>query len=694
MEENSGGGPLKMFSLRDGVILVGLSVVATFLLRVQQSFSLVPSWRYEVTTGFSEESSNMKTLKKLPVPLVADIESDGQNEILLATKDPSLMLLRASKLLQESKALPYLSTLDEFSLLSSGEDAQKDRRRPVAMATGYLEPLVSKDQVRKQVIVVLCADWTVMCLNSDFKLLWTASLSNASWSQEHVMSEAAVLILPHSLRPGDDGLIIVGARISDRHLHRPLRHSHNRDQEGHGSHTAKKAGEETQDVGHFSTFALSGRHGNIRWHHLPGDFEEVVNTEEELFKGVHFKLNLRKGWGHRGEVKWSQYSQALLDQMPFRWLSSADTKIEIADFRKDGLQKNQKEDEQVLSVSNFLTSSLKEHVAGHHSGDLPPHSAAEHVKNPTAIVIHSSKGIEVLELRTGRPLTRLSLSATASYADVNKDGTLDQAQAQFTESGDADNCVAVVRSGHPPHSVLYNGSICYPSSLWAAMSYPWAYITGKADVRENRELSLPPLVLESVAKRRGFISHLLGLSMAKPGMDMVFVASNGRVTSYGPQGQFNWQVSTAAIWTEHHIVSGAQGYINQDLQNMYHLSFTPSIQLTSLQEYSRKSSAVIAGWDSLVLLSLETGAILAEHSLPCQPTAPLIVGDFNNDGWNDVVVQCMHSYLGFSLQQQSRYWATAAVGLAVVVIVTALASTCMPDDEPTEGAAEGHEHHR
>lgn len=47
----------------------------------------------------------------------------------------------------------------------------------------------------------------------------------------------------------------------------------------------------------------------------------------------------------------------------------------------------------------------------------------------------------------------------------------------------------------------------------------------------------------SVAKRRGIISHLLGLSMSKAGMDTIFTVSTGQVTSYGPQGQFNWQVS-------------------------------------------------------------------------------------------------------------------------------------------------------
>ena len=40
------------------------------------------------------------------------------------------------------------------------------------------------------------------------------------------------------------------------------------------------------------------------------------------------------------------------------------------------------------------------------------------------------------------------------------------------------------------------------------------------------------------------------------------------------------------------------------------------------------------------LVELTEGRTLAEHSLPCPPTGPLVVGDFNNDGMNDVIFTC------------------------------------------------------
>lgn len=72
-------------------------------------------------------------------------------EILLTTKDSSLLILKTSKPSPGLKALPYLNTLDEFSLLSDEADIAGDKKQAVAMATGYLEPLTSDNQVRKQV---------------------------------------------------------------------------------------------------------------------------------------------------------------------------------------------------------------------------------------------------------------------------------------------------------------------------------------------------------------------------------------------------------------------------------------------------------------------------------------------------------------------------------------------------------------
>ena len=50
----------------------------------------------------------------------------------------------------------------------------------------------------------------------------------------------------------------------------------------HGSHSDSSHhvnSDSTDDIyTHFSTFAMSGVNGSIRWHHLPGDFEQNNNS--------------------------------------------------------------------------------------------------------------------------------------------------------------------------------------------------------------------------------------------------------------------------------------------------------------------------------------------------------------------------------------------------------------------------------
>ncbi len=52
--------------------------------------------------------------------------------------------------------------------------------RPAAMATGYLQKFQSMIQVRKQVVVVLLSDWTVLCFDHTLKLLWKTKVGETT----------------------------------------------------------------------------------------------------------------------------------------------------------------------------------------------------------------------------------------------------------------------------------------------------------------------------------------------------------------------------------------------------------------------------------------------------------------------------------------------------------------------------------
>lgn len=53
-----------------------------------------------------------------------------------------------------------------------------------------------------------------------------------------------------------------------------------------------------------------------------------------------------------------------------------------------------------------------------------------------------------------------------------------------------------------------------------------------------------------------------------------------------------------------------------------------------------QDAMVMSGWSNIAIVDLKEGNLLASHSLPCQPSSPLVVGDFDNDGLNDIIVTC------------------------------------------------------
>ena len=54
-----------------------------------------------------------------------------------------------------------------------------------------------------------------------------------------------------------------------------------------------------------------------------------------------------------------------------------------------------------------------------------------------------------------------------------------------------------------------------------------------------------------------------------------------------------------------------------------------------------KDHILLMGWDALTLLSAEDGVTVTTMVFhDCNPVAPVLVEDFNGDGWNDVVLMC------------------------------------------------------
>jgi len=141
-------------------------------------------------------------------------------------------------------------------------------------------------------------------------------------------------------------------------------------------------------------------------------------------------------------------------------------------------------------------------------------------------------------MQSGRPLCRYDVDVEGvTIGDVNADDVIDQVVSRFkstSQSTSNPSCAAVVTS---QSRVLFEGNICRISSLFGSL------FDSEADHGEEL-LAVPPIVVNSPSHRSGIVRHLMGhnLRRGRVGLDSVFLVSTGKLTSFGPHGEMNWQV--------------------------------------------------------------------------------------------------------------------------------------------------------
>ena len=132
----------------------------------------------------------------------------------------------------------------------------------------------------------------------------------------------------------------------------------------------------------------------------------------------------------------------------------------------------------------------KLHIPGKSYGGMKPHSKDEHVVNPNAINIFHHKGLEVLNLKTGQPLTQLNMKMTlSSYGDINNDGYIDQVKSSFN-----DDCTGVVSTVDDMERMLFHGPLCH-SPGWIGSVSMTSTVFPDHQVPENTHVAVPPLIV-------------------------------------------------------------------------------------------------------------------------------------------------------------------------------------------------------
>ena len=204
-----------------GIIFV--SVVAMYLaLEAGNDFEVKKRWEVELKPTLYANGRYPQEGEHVPKPIIDDLDGDGVNELLVATRDPKLKIYDPSHPVpghhSHSHGEMVLLMKSETTLLSKAR--VRSGRQPVAMATGHLLPATVKR--RHKVIVVLTHDWTVMCFDHHLKLLWESNPMKVKLAHAY-HREASISITPTKIKPFDTGLVVVGASMEyedHRRLHR------------------------------------------------------------------------------------------------------------------------------------------------------------------------------------------------------------------------------------------------------------------------------------------------------------------------------------------------------------------------------------------------------------------------------------------------------------------------------------------
>eukprot|EP00003_Mantamonas_plastica_P030418 TRINITY_DN7553_c0_g2_i12.p1 TRINITY_DN7553_c0_g2~~TRINITY_DN7553_c0_g2_i12.p1 ORF type:complete len:236 (+),score=46.93 TRINITY_DN7553_c0_g2_i12:598-1305(+) len=170
---------------RDLLILSACAFVVLISFTQSGNWNIKPAFIFSLDSSLYENGHFPKPEERAPPPIITDLDGDGINEIILVTKEPSLIILDTQRLMgaeqQGLQALQSLPIKHQVSLIPSVRVAMG--KQAVALTTGYIEPY-NTDEVRTQVIVVVTDGWKVLCFDHKLNLLWENSIS------EHFSSRA------------------------------------------------------------------------------------------------------------------------------------------------------------------------------------------------------------------------------------------------------------------------------------------------------------------------------------------------------------------------------------------------------------------------------------------------------------------------------------------------------------------------
>lgn len=288
---------------------------------------------------------------------------------------------------------------------------------------------------------------------------------------------------------------------------------------------------------------------------------------------------------------------------------------------------------------------------------------------PNALVSQTKGGLQIRSLKNGKAVCHLSLLEETLYSDLNNDGTLDQLQVllhskknrpsdkfvwnlverlqqehkELKDRGASKNrlmerqpnlCHALVTSGIPSREEIFSAPICGTAHERAGPN-PMSGLD-----------TVNPLVVESLNGRRNT-------------RDVIVALNNGMVHRlHGTSGRKEW-----ALAGRHH-----ENFPTWE-EGSSHNALLTRVQSHLVPPPIRP--ILLAGENSLAVLSVKSGAVLASAVFPQISTTKPILADVSGDGSTDVMVLTADGVWGFqiSIHPGSPVTLRILVGLLLMALM-------------------------
>ncbi|KAF2074247.1 hypothetical protein CYY_004457 [Polysphondylium violaceum] len=680
---------------RDSGLLVISIVVILLSLYNQNDFKANNGFTIPIDTNNYENSHYPQFFEQLPQPIITDIDGDGKNEIIYVTNDYKIKILNSIdnfNLEQTPNSPRHEASLKTKVGVSIG-------RRPIALKTGYTKPFSSGDYNR-QVIVVVTDGWAILCFDYKLNLLWE-SFATDEVESGHYHSEISITVVPVSLMGQDEGLVVVGGRLEPlpNSIHKPHYkiplapngESNKNDEDkidflSEGDDDYDKVNQKTvhkeedselhkEEESHFSFYAFDAKTGLKRWSHEEEDFKPVNPHEKEGHRvNQHsYKQHIYNELDHLGEVEWKVYRDSILSSLPHTWSSNFDTRLQARHFEKKVTSIKGKSDNTDQQQQQQNTGGWKSEFVGltptqdiftlltyQQQDDLI-------VKDPNVIVVHNKNGIEVVQIHSGRTVCRLVMDSTdfhrnsdhfIVYLDVNQDGVLDQIHSiagnvpalnNFKDTDkkkkNSGSCVALAMAGVPPRDYLFMRSICGFSS--GLDIDPIHINTGNHKDPHYFQTAPPTFIQNPITKK----------------LDTIFFVNTGKISSVQANGKQNWKVTTESTWKRHiepHTFPSIQVISMVSNSNYY----------TQQQQQQKQQYILAIGGESMTVLD-DQGNIVIEKSFEEKAEknpvmGPPVIGDLNNDGYNDFLIPTLFGYKVYLTEKTSYTGSSSSLLLPLI----------------------------